>query len=228
VRVHRNFGFIDLSGFTALTETEGDERAVGVVSSFRALVRDICSRRGVRIAKWLGDGAMLVAVDGTPLLAATLELQHATAAVRLPSAVRCGVSSGRVILLEGDDYMGHAVNVAARLCDLAPGRVVFATDAIVGELPKWGAVLSTEETVVRGLERPLTVSSIGLRPLDGVVRPDPICGIPLTALVAEESAIDGLGHELWFCSESCRDTWERRPRPALDTQGSPRMPLIGS
>jgi class 3 adenylate cyclase/YHS domain-containing protein len=228
VRVHRNFAFLDLSGFTELTAREGDERAVAVVSTFRALAREVCSRRGVRIAKWLGDGAMLVAVDGTPLLAATLELEHATGAAGLSASVRCGVSSGQVILLEGDDYMGHAVNLAARLCDLAPGGSVFATESVVGALPRWGAVLSSEETAVRGLGRPMRVSRLGLRPLFGEVVPDPICGIPLTAEVAEEAAIDGLGHELWFCSDSCRDTWERRPRPAADAQGSPRGPLIGS
>jgi len=63
VRVHRSFAFVDVSGFTALTEHEGDEHAVEVLSAFRALLRDNCSWRGVRIAKWLGDGVMLVCVD---------------------------------------------------------------------------------------------------------------------------------------------------------------------
>src|SRR6201999_2205680 len=77
VRVHRSFAFIDLSGFTALTEAGGDENAVNVLSAFRTLVRNICSRRGVRIAKWLGDGAMLVGVETTPLLASVLEMEFA-------------------------------------------------------------------------------------------------------------------------------------------------------
>ena len=46
VRVHRSFAFVDVSGFTALTELEGDERAVDVLTAFRALLRDICARRG--------------------------------------------------------------------------------------------------------------------------------------------------------------------------------------
>jgi adenylate cyclase len=228
VRVYRHFGFVDLSGFTALTEVEGDERAVSVLSSFRALVREICSRRGVRIAKWLGDGAMLVSVDGSPLLCATLEMQHAMEAVQVPASLRVGVSAGEVILLEGDDYIGHAVNLAARLCDLAPGRVVLATEAMVDHLPKWGAVLSTEETPVRGLERPLQVSHLGLRPLSPPVFADPVCGIPLTREAAEASARDGVGRNYWFCSESCRDTWERRPEPVGEGQGSLRIPLIGT
>ena len=43
VRVHRSFAFVDVSGFTALTELEGDERAVDVLTAFRALLRDICA-----------------------------------------------------------------------------------------------------------------------------------------------------------------------------------------
>ena len=41
MRVHRSFAFIDVSGFTALTELKGDERAVDVLTAFRALLRDI-------------------------------------------------------------------------------------------------------------------------------------------------------------------------------------------
>ena len=72
MRVHRSFAFVDISGFTALTETEGDEHAVEVLTAFRALLREICARRGVRIAKWLGDGVMLVCVETSPLLAGIL------------------------------------------------------------------------------------------------------------------------------------------------------------
>ena len=62
-RVTRTIGFVDLGGFTNYTETEGDEAAVSVLQFFRAATREICALRGVRIAKWLGDGAMLVGVE---------------------------------------------------------------------------------------------------------------------------------------------------------------------
>ena len=58
--------------------------------------------------------------------------------------------------------------------------------------------------------------------------PDPVCGIPLTRQVAEETVYDAFGQELWFCSDSCRDTWERRPHPVAEGQGSLRTPLIGT
>jgi len=84
VRVHRSFAFVDVSGFTALTELEGDERAVDVLTAFRVLLRDICARRGVRIAKWLGDGVMLVCVDTRPLLETVLELHYVVGVVSGP------------------------------------------------------------------------------------------------------------------------------------------------
>ena len=228
MRVVRHFAFVDLSGFTALTHREGDERAVAVLSAFRSSVRETCSRRGVRIAKWLGDGAMLVAVEPTPLLASALEIERATEIGKVTVPVRVGAASGEVILHEGDDYIGNPVNVAARLCDIAPGGTVLVEATLADALPKWGTVLATQETEIRGLEPSLQVCRIGFLPLEPPVRPDPICGIPLSAAVFEDRAFDAFGNELWFCSDSCRDTWERRPQPAAEGQGSLRTPFIGS
>lgn len=228
MRVQRNFAFADLSGFSALTEIEGDERAVAVLGSFRVLVREMCSRRGVRIAKWLGDGAMLVGVEGPPLLAGMLEVQHSVIQTQLPTAVRCGMASGEVILLEGDDYIGHPVNVASRLCEIAPGGVVLVTEEVLDYLPKWGIVQRIEERTIRGLERTIPVAEVGFRPLEGPTAPDPVCGILLTKEVAEETVFDFWGQEIYFCSESCKDTWDSRPKPVVEGPGSLRTPLIGT
>ena len=60
MRVARTFAFVDLSGFTQFTDLHGDDEAVAVLSQFRAALRATASDIGVRVAKWLGDGAMLV------------------------------------------------------------------------------------------------------------------------------------------------------------------------
>ena len=128
-RVLRSFAFIDLSGFTAYTDAEGDDAAVSVLMRFRQIVREIAARRGVRIAKWLGDGAMLVAVEAEPLTEAIVDMEQAFE--DQPLRLRAGLSSGLVILFEGDDYIGRAVNLAARLCALAkPGEVIAPTSMI--------------------------------------------------------------------------------------------------
>lgn len=211
MRVRRTFCFVDLAGFTALTETEGDERAVSVLSAFRSTLRDICSRRAVRIAKWLGDGAMLVSVESKPLVAATLEMKFAAGSVPVPMAVKCGISVGPVILLEGDDYIGHAVNVASRLCDLAAGDEVLALADLVPELPAWGVAQDAEVVHVKGLEQTLQVVKLTLHDPGPTAVPDPICGIPLTDDCAFDQRRDVDGASVLFCSDSCLETWLERP-----------------
>jgi len=165
---------------------------------------------------------MMVAVEPTPLLATLLEATRAVRVARLPVPVRCGASTGEVILLEGDDYIGNTVNLAARLCDLADGGQILASLAIVEHLPRWATVLSVEDMVVRGIGEAVPVARVGFATLEPPVRPDPICGIPLSRDVAEEQLHDAYGNEVWLCSDSCRDTWEHRPRPIAEGQGSLR------
>jgi class 3 adenylate cyclase len=218
--VHRSFAFVDVSGFTALTELEGDERAVEVLTAFRALLRDICSRRGVRIAKWLGDGVMLVCVETPPLLATILELHYVVCHVSGPAqtvSIRSGVTSGYVILMEGDDYIGHCVNVAARLCDLADGGEALASPSVIDYLPRWGLTLSHRDVTLRGVEKPVEAASIGMPMLESGQRRDPICGLPLTEITAEETAEDPRGRVVLFCSPGCLDTWTQRPKSSRVT-----------
>ena len=163
MRVQRTFGFIDVSGFTALTELEGDERAVDVLTAVRALLRDICSRRGVRIAKWLGDGVMLVCVETRPLVETVLEIHHVVDTVSGPVetvSIRSGITSGEVILMEGDDYIGHCVNVAARLCDLAAAGEALAAPSVMASMPSWAMVTEERDVSLRGVEKPVPASSI--------------------------------------------------------------------
>jgi adenylate cyclase len=224
MRVRRTFAFVDVSGFTALTELKGDEYAVDVLTAFRSLLREICGRRGVRIVKWLGDGVMLVCVETAPLVAAVLELHHAVdsgAAAGHSLSIRSGMTSGEVILMEGDDYVGHCVNVAARLCDLGQGGEALADPSVLEEMPRWGAVLAHHDVELRGLEKAVPVSSIGIQvDGDGHVR-DPICGLPLSRETAEATAEDPYRAVVLFCSASCLDTWSRRPVLA-DQAATPR------
>ena len=220
MRVRRNFAFVDVSGFTALTELEGDERAVDVLTAFRSLLRDICSRRGVRIAKWLGDGVMLVCVDTRPLLETIMELHHVVSEISGPVgtvSIRSGVTSGDVILMEGDDYVGHCVNVAARLCDLAPGGEALADPSVLPHLPSWGVAHAETHVALKGVEKPVLASSIRMAPPGEDGSFDPICGLPMSHDTAEEIAHDVRGTAVLFCSAGCLDTWRRRPTSARNS-----------
>ena len=127
-RVQRSFAFLDMCGFTAYMDEHGDEDAVQALSAMRTAIRSSAEEHGVRVAKWLGDGAMIVGVDHSPLVQCALAIQAWMPPGPWP-ALRGGVCTGRVLLFEGDDYVGRAVNIAARLCAAAaPGQILVADD----------------------------------------------------------------------------------------------------
>lgn len=159
-RVERTFGFIDISGFTAYTDNQGDAAAVAALYDFRLVVRDVASFHGVRIDKWLGDGAMLVGVETAPLVHAVLDIELRLAEHQFPLPLRAGLSSGAVILFEAEDYIGTVVNLASRLCaDALPGQTL-ATAVVAEYAPPWAMRRPMGEVVVRGLAEPVPLVSV--------------------------------------------------------------------
>jgi class 3 adenylate cyclase len=136
MRVPRTFVFLDLSGFTNYTAAFGDEAAGRILGTFRSLVREVASESGVRIAKWLGDGCMVVAVEQSAAIEFVTELERRATSVCAPLTLRAGIATGQALLFEGDDYIGSAVNMAARLCDFAKGYDVLMPTMHLGTLPE--------------------------------------------------------------------------------------------
>jgi class 3 adenylate cyclase len=165
MRVPRTFVFTDLSGFTNYTAEQGDDAAAFLLSRFRSTVREIASDRGVRVAKWLGDGCMMVAIDQTDGVTAALDLDERVRRACAPLAVRVGIASGYALLFEGDDYIGLAVNLAARLCDAAGAyEVLMPADQIDG-LPD-GVVASPHvDVILRGFSEPIPTVALSGSPV---------------------------------------------------------------
>src|SRR5688572_6894755 len=157
MRVGRAFAFVDLSGFTGFTDANGDEEAGRVLTEFRSVVREVSSRRGVRVAKWQGDGAMFVAVEPPPLVEAVLEIEHRIDSNSSPLRLRGGITWGNVILFEGDDYIGSAVNLAARLCDGAAPHEILASVELAPFVPPWADAEPAGPVEVRGFHAPVPV-----------------------------------------------------------------------
>jgi adenylate cyclase len=122
-------GFLDLSGFTALTVAEGDEAAAKLAVRLSDLVQETSTARGGRAVKWLGDGVMLHFREPREAVAAALDLVAAIPDAGLPPA-RVGISAGPVVFRDGD-YFGRAVNTAARMADYARPGEVLVSEAVV-------------------------------------------------------------------------------------------------
>jgi class 3 adenylate cyclase len=167
MRVPRTFVFVDLSGFTNYTAAFGDDAAGRILSAFRTMVREIASERGVRIAKWLGDGCMIVAVDQADAIAFTLELQARATDVCAPLTLRAGVATGHALLFEGDDYIGSAVNMAARLCDHAHPHEILMPTMHLERLPEGIEVQPYGEVELRGFPGPVDTVRLTGRPVGG-------------------------------------------------------------
>ena len=134
LNVDRTFVFADLSGFTQFTRQNGPHEAVKLLGEFRRVARNVAAKRGVRVAKWLGDGVMIVSVDPTAAVAFGAHLIHHFSETDLQ--VRVGLASGIALLFEGDDYIGEPVNLAAKLCAAAqPDEILGACE--LADLPDW-------------------------------------------------------------------------------------------
>ena len=158
-RVSRTFAFVDLCGFTDFADHHGDDAAVAELRILRAGVREAAGAAGVRVDKWLGDGVMLVGVEPEPLITAVIALQgHHEALGRLP--LRGGIATGAVILLDGDDYVGRAVNLAARLCERADSdQILAAADDGLAVPPGVHATLATSFHI-KGFVQPVAVVAL--------------------------------------------------------------------
>lgn len=164
MRVERYIAFVDLCGFTSYVDAEGDEQAVRVLHEFRVLIREVASEHGVRVAKWLGDGAMFVSTEPGALLGMVLDLDdRVVAAPELTLPLRIGVAGGLVILFEGDDYIGKAVNVAARLCDAAEPNEILVESALVPHLSDSMRSAPAGELALPGFLAPIPVVRLGAR-----------------------------------------------------------------
>lgn len=157
MRVPRTFAFLDLSGFTNYTAAFGDDAAGRLLGAFRTIARQVASERGVRIAKWLGDGCMIVAVDQADCIAFTMDLEGRADDVCAPLTLRAGIATGYALLFEGDDYIGSAVNLAARLCDAAGPAAVLIPTMGLERLPDGVTAAPHEPVGLAGFPGPIDV-----------------------------------------------------------------------
>jgi class 3 adenylate cyclase len=122
-------GFLDISGYTRLTEERGDRAAAELVTRLATLVQRPSDRHGGKIVKLLGDGVMLHFRDPGNAVAAALEMLEALSAASMPPA-HIGVDTGPVVF-QGGDYFGRTVNVAARITERAqPGQVLVSQEVV--------------------------------------------------------------------------------------------------
>ena len=128
--------FLDITGYTRLTQERGDDAAADLAASLARLVRRSSAQHGGKPVKWLGDGVMFHFPDPGPGVFAALEMVDGIAAAGLPPA-HVGLHAGPVIFQEGD-YFGQTVNLCARIADYARPGEVLVSQAVADASPTSG------------------------------------------------------------------------------------------
>lgn len=177
--------FVDLSGFTALSETLAMDAMLGLLKDFHTLVdREVVARGGV-ITSFLGDGAMILfglpqpASDDARMAALCCAdlcghieawIESLPPAIRARTGFKIGAHFGPIVAsrLGGGSYQhitatGDTVNVASRLMEVAArqGAAFALSDDLLREagpdcaLFERGVLTGPRETRVRGRSRPL-------------------------------------------------------------------------
>jgi adenylate cyclase len=121
--------FLDITGYTQLTEEQGDEAAAELAETVGGVVRRTSTQHGGKPTKWLGDGVMLYYPDPSSAVVAALEIMEGLAWAGLPPA-HVGLHAGPVLFQQGD-YYGRTVNLASRIADHAGPREVLVSQAVV-------------------------------------------------------------------------------------------------
>ncbi len=152
--------FTDIVGFTEYTALQGDGEALALLSTQDRLVRESLPS-GARIVKELGDGLLLWFEDACDAVSTTLLLQERfemeSAESDVPLWVRVGMHSGHQTR-RGDDLVGHDVNVASRVVDIAGPSEVLLSEATLAEIDDKLPEILFEElgpVVMKGIPEPV-------------------------------------------------------------------------
>ncbi len=177
--------FLDVAGFTSLTEATSAEKINHLVERyFSSFIDDIFAHHG-EICESQGDGLMLIfEADDTPgghiarAALTALAIRHKVAAVNRslpagepPIRVNIGIDAGRAMLgstcFEGVagarwtyTAYGMAVNIAARIGKIASNGQILISSQAANRLPVGFATSVFGEHTLKNVSEPISISEL--------------------------------------------------------------------
>ena len=146
--------FLDLAGYTRLTEEQGDAAAADLAETLAVLVNRSAREHGGVPVKWLGDGVMVHYREPAGAVLSALQLVAQLPEAGLPPA-HVGVAAGPVVV-QGGDYFGRTVNLAARIAARASAGQVLVSGSVAESVPPQGVRFAElGEQLLKGIARPV-------------------------------------------------------------------------
>jgi class 3 adenylate cyclase/YHS domain-containing protein len=209
MRIEATFAFVDMAGFTALTEAQGDEDAADLATMFADITRAALAP-GDRLIKTIGDAVLITSPDGAAGLSLVERLlTEAAAEARLPT-LRAGLHHGEAVERDGDVF-GAAVNLAARVAAEAHPAEVLGTAGIAEAARGIGIpVVEIGEVALKNVRKMTRLFSMALM-LGATDTPiDPVCRNHIDRRTAA-GRLRHLNREYWFCSLTCAAAFASNP-----------------
>jgi len=117
---------IDIVGFSTMSERD-QRNAARKVENLRARIEHVAAAHGGRLFNTAGDGFMLEFASAGAALGAIQDILDKKG--RREPPIRVGAHVGDVVVTATNDLLGHGVNVAARLQELAePGAALVSAE----------------------------------------------------------------------------------------------------
>ena len=218
--IERTFCFIDLAGFTALTDAHGDAEAVALLDRFIEMTRSALGARD-ELVKSIGDAVMVATVtpdEAVAVVQGLLARCQEADAFPLP---RAGAHHGRAIS-RGQDYLGSAVNLAARVAAKSGGGQFLATRRVADAAQRLGIdVTALGPHRLRNITEPVDLFEVRGSANVSTDTLDPVCRMSVDPAHAA-GWLAHAGHRYWFCSLRCAGTFAADPaRHIPDAAGEP-------
>ena len=161
----RTILFTDIVESTTLTQTLGDEAAMGLLDIHNTVVRDALTNLGGREVKHTGDGIMASFVSAAAAVKCATRIQrelakHAESQRDRAVKVRIGAAAGEPVERH-DDLFGCTVQLAARLCSHASPEQILVSNAIAELcLGKGFLFQDVGDVALKGFDRPVRAHAV--------------------------------------------------------------------
>ena len=199
--------FVDLAGFSALSDVYGDASAIAVLTLFEQMVREALGPLGAPI-KWIGDEVMFGFADPKTALGVLGRLLPACRSEPRIPLTRTGINHGPV-LRRGNDLFGSTVNVAARIAAIASPGQMLATQPVATFATTAGIVArGIGNVALRSIADLVPLFSIELAPAADTAWICPVCKMHAPF----EAYVKATPMGPWFCSERCAEAYDRSPQ----------------
>jgi adenylate cyclase len=210
--IEATFCFVDIAGYTALTDTHGERAAADLVDDFAQLIRTAAEPLG-HLQSLIGDCAFLVFDDPLVATDALSALYGLIADRQHFPVVRAGLHHGPA-LFRGNRHFGSTVNIAARVAAQATGGQILCTKPIAEVLLRAQradvAVEHQGPASLRNLAQSVDLYEVVLAGSPRQYAIDPVCKMQ----VDKRRCAGDLrfnDRTYWFCSLTCVERFAKQP-----------------